>query len=193
MATSPQAGRAPAPATRRVDQSRLSGRQWVSRFPTGTSTRDLTPAFRRNVEAFIAAISAAQGSVRISATYRPRERAYLMHYAAAIANGTITAARVPAFAGVDIEWDHGSPEKTRSAAREMASAYGIVFPPALVSRHTEGNAIDMTISNVRNKKIKNASGVEVLIARDSDLHAVGATYGVRKLLSDPPHWSDDGS
>ena len=24
------------------------------------------------------------------------------------------------------------------------------------------------------------------------LNAVGATYGVNKLVSDPPHWSDDG-
>jgi len=74
----------------------------------------------------------------------------------------------------------------------MASAYEIVYPPALVSRHTERSAIDMTISGVKNKKIKNASGTEVLIKRDSDLHSVGATYGVNKLLSDPPHWSDNG-
>ena len=25
-----------------------------------------------------------------------------------------------------------------------------------------------------------------------ELIAVGATYGVFKLVSDPPHWSDDG-
>ncbi|SFL89435.1 hypothetical protein [Variovorax sp. OV329] len=96
-----------------------------------------------------------------------------MHYAAAVSNGTIDAARVPTLAGVDIQWDHGSSEKSRAAAREMASAYGIVFPPALISRHTERSAIDMTISNVRNKKIRNASGTEVLISKDSDLHAVG--------------------
>lgn len=24
------------------------------------------------------------------------------------------------------------------------------------------------------------------------LHAVGQTYGVIKLVADPPHWSDDG-
>ena len=115
-----------------------------------------------------------------------------MHYAAAIANGSIAAERVPAMGGVDIEWDHGSDEKSRAAAREMASAYEIVYPPALLSRHAERSAIDMTISGVRNKNIKNASGTEVLIKKDSDLHAVGATYGVNKLLSDPPHWSDNG-
>ncbi|MFH0129977.1 hypothetical protein ACGLHS_07180 [Variovorax sp. VaC1] len=192
MATTPQAGPAPASAASVNSRLELSGRKWVSRFPTGTSTNDLTPVFRRNTNDFIAAIESAGGSVRISATFRPKERAYLMHYAAAIANGSTAADRVPAMPGVDIEWDHGSAEKSRAAAREMASGYDIVYPPALASRHTERSAIDMTISGVKNKKIKNASGVEVLIQKDSDLHAVGATYGVKKLVSDPPHWSDNG-
>jgi hypothetical protein len=26
----------------------------------------------------------------------------------------------------------------------------------------------------------------------ANLHAVGASYGVHKLASDPPHWSTDG-
>jgi hypothetical protein len=29
-------------------------------------------------------------------------------------------------------------------------------------------------------------------AGNSDLHGIGATYGVNKLATDPPHWSDDG-
>lgn len=192
MATRPQAGRTAAPTVNEATRNELSGRQWVSRFPTGTSTNDLSPIFRHSTEEFIAAIEAAGGSVSISATYRPKERAYLMHYAAAIANGSVAADRVPAMAGVNIEWNHGSTEMSRAAAREMASAYEIVYPPALVSRHSERNAIDMTITGVRNKKIKNASGAEVLIKKDSDLHSVGASYGVNKLLSDPPHWSDNG-
>lgn len=192
MATSPRAGLAPASAANGRSGNELSGRQWVSRFPSGTSINDLTPVFRRSVDSFIGAIQAAGGSVRISATYRPKERAYLMHYAAAIANGAIAAERAPAMVGVNIEWNHGSTERSRAAAREMASAYQIVYPPALVSRHTERSAIDMAISGLKNKKIKDASGREVLIKKDSDLHAVGASYGVNKLLSDPPHWSDNG-
>jgi hypothetical protein len=192
MATTLQGGPSPGPGSNANSKKELSGRQWVSRFPTGTSTNDLTQVFRRNVDAFIAAIRAAGGAVRIAATYRPAERAYLMHYAAAIARGTVAADRVPAMAGVDIEWDHGSAEKSRAAAREMASAYGIVYPPTLTSRHTERSGIDMTISGVKNKKIKNASGTDVLIKKNSDLHAIGATYGVNKLVSDPPHWSDNG-
>ena len=27
---------------------------------------------------------------------------------------------------------------------------------------------------------------------NSDLHKVGASYGVIKLAADPPHWSNDG-
>jgi hypothetical protein len=48
-------------------------------------------------------------------------------------------------------------------------------------------------------KIKNAKGDEVTITTtprtgndNKELHAVGATYGVHKLVSDPPHWSHDG-
>jgi uncharacterized Zn-binding protein involved in type VI secretion len=37
-----------------------------------------------------------------------------------------------------------------------------------------------------------ASDKDVTIKKMSDLHAVGASYGVHKLVSDPPHWSDDG-
>jgi hypothetical protein len=29
-------------------------------------------------------------------------------------------------------------------------------------------------------------------ADNADLHAVGKTYGVIKLLADHPHWSDNG-
>jgi hypothetical protein len=29
-------------------------------------------------------------------------------------------------------------------------------------------------------------------AKNADLHAVGQSYGVKKLLSDAPHWSSDG-
>lgn len=115
MATRPRAAPSTASIINGSSPTELSGSQWVSRFPTGTSTNELTPMFRRNVDDFIAAIQAAGGSVRISASYRPKERAYLMHYAAAIANGSIIPARVPSMAGVDIEWDHGSIEKSRSA------------------------------------------------------------------------------
>lgn len=50
----------------------------------------------------------------------------------------------------------------------------------------------MTIGGIVGKKIKDASDKDVDIRKLGDLYAVGATYGVQKLVSDPPHWSDDG-
>ena len=170
----------------------LSGIKWVGRFPTSMSLEELDQPFRKNVKSLIDAVNLAGGRVSIAATYRPKERAYLMHYASAIATGMVKAESVPAMAGVNIEWVHEKPEQSKAAAREMAAAYAIVFPPALESRHTARNAIDMSISGLRNKKISDASGKEVLIKKDSDLVEVARTYSVIKLLSDPPHWSDNG-
>lgn len=185
-ATTPQAAAAAAP------QKELSGSAWVARFPTGTSTDDLTPAFRDAANNFIAAIHAAGGSVDISATYRPPERAYLMHYAWDIDKGTIQPGRVPAMGGVDIEWDHGSKAKSVNAAKAMVRAYGIVHRPSLTTNHAGRTAIDMEISRMINKTITDAKGKKVIVKKASDLHKVGASYGVHKLVGDPPHWSADG-
>jgi hypothetical protein len=99
-------------------------------------------------------------------------------------------------AGVSIEWMHPTALASVSAASAMARAYDIVFPPALLSNHTRRRAIDMQIDSILGKSVASADGTSVAIRkhfdRDSDLFAVGATYNVFKLLSDKPHWSDDG-
>lgn len=172
--------------------SELSGASWVSRFPTSTSVEDLDPAFRSAVTQFIDAINAAGGRVRVSATYRPAERAYLMHFAWDVANGLCSPSAVPAMVGVDIQWDHGDDAASKKAAQEMVRAYQIVFRPSLTSNHSGRTAIDMTISDVVKKIVKNKSGDDVEIKKLSDLNAVGASFGVYKLVSDPPHWSADG-
>jgi hypothetical protein len=182
-----------------------SGAQWIGRFPTSTSTADLSPSFAQAVDSFIAALQAAGANVAISATYRPPERAYLMHYAYRIARSGLDPATVPAMAGVDICWLHrdsvGNPDVAASitAAEAMVQGYGIVFAPALHSRHTERLAIDMNITWTGNLTIEDGNGQTVTItttprtgAGNLDLHAVGATYGVIKLVSDRPHWSSDG-
>lgn len=179
------------PVTVSIPTKELSGTQWVARFPTSTSVGDLTTEFEASVNKFIAAIKEAGGSVAISATYRPKERAYLMHYSSAISKGIIAPEDVPEMDGVNIEWVHSTSAQSISAATSMASGYGIVYPPALTSRHTQRKAIDMTISNMSGKTIVNASGASVLITHLSDLNPVGTTYGVKKLVSDPPHWSTD--
>ena len=62
-------------------QPELSGPQWVARFPTGVSIADLAATFAAKVSNFVDAMRAAGAAVRISATFRPKERAYLMHWA----------------------------------------------------------------------------------------------------------------
>jgi plastocyanin len=187
-----------------VHVNEASGAGWVARFPTSTATADLNAPFGGNVDSFIAAMQAGGATVTISATYRPAERAYLMHYSHRIAQGGLDPATVPAMAGVDICWLHrdanGNADvpASRAAAQAMVNGYSIVHPPALQSRHTERRAIDMSISWGGNLTLNNATGNAVTITTtprgggNTNLHAVGATYGVIKLVTDAPHWSDDG-
>jgi hypothetical protein len=170
----------------------------VQRFPGSKSPDDLQGDFKSAAQAFLNALSDAGASVTISATFRPPERAYLMHYAWAIAHGEISPRDVPPMPGVDIGWVHSSGADSRAAAQEMVEAYGMAFTAALHGRHMEGRAIDMSIAWSGTLNIKNKQGQTVSIATtprggaNTRLHAVGASYGVIKLVSDPPHWSDDG-
>jgi hypothetical protein len=186
-------------------QGELSGARWADRFPTSTSTADLAQPFQGNVNTFISALRAAGTTIAINATYRPPERAYLMHYSFRIAREGLDPANVPARAGVDIRWLHtnaqGRPDlgASRQGAEAMVRGYGIVHRPVLASRHTERLAIDMDISWSRDLVITDRAGQRVTIssvprtgAGNQDLHRVGASYGVHKLAGDPPHWSSDG-
>jgi len=182
----------------------LSGSSWVSQFPTSTDVEDLIPPFRDNVKRFLAALQAAGATVNITATYRPLERAFLMHYAWAIAREKLSPAKVPTNPSIDIDWvwryANGRINYTasRKAAEDMVVAYDIVFEPALTSQHTARLAIDITVSWPATLDIVNAQGKTVAITSlprsgsNADLIAVGATYQVIKLVSDPPHWSVDG-
>ncbi|MDR6202504.1 hypothetical protein [Paraburkholderia graminis] len=120
-----------------VTQSELSGPAWVARFPDSRSTAQLERTFKTGVDAFIASMTAAGASVSVNPTYRPVERAYLMHYAYAIATGEVSPKDVPAQQGVDIQWDHGDLAASKAAAQQMVDVYGIVKEPSLHSRHTE--------------------------------------------------------
>ncbi|TCR60564.1 putative chitinase [Bosea sp. BK604] len=180
----------------------LSGAHWVSFFPTSRALDDLAQPFRDRATAFVAALRDAGASVTISATLRPLERAYLMHFAWRIAKQGLDATTIPAMAGVPIAWNHPTPTKSLAAARAMVAAYGISpglrEPPSLNSRHSDGVAVDMTLSWAGALTIKRSDGATETITTgprngsNSRLIAIGQEYRVIKLLSDPPHWSSDG-
>ena len=62
-----------------------SGPAWVARFPGSASPDDCIEPFRSSLKAFLAALAAAGAQVDIAATFRPSERAYLMHWSWKIA------------------------------------------------------------------------------------------------------------
>ncbi len=176
----------------------LSGPSWVAQFPTSSKVDDLKEPFRSKVKTFLGALASAGAHVTVAATYRPPERAYLMHYSFFIAKNNLDPATAPPMANVDIEWVHPDRASSQSAAQQMVSGYDIVFAPALTSRHTEGNAIDMDITWSGSLTIAQADGTTATISSgpatggNLALQKVGAGYGVIKLATDPPHWSSDG-
>jgi hypothetical protein len=78
----------------------FSGPQWVSQFPSSKSTDDLVEPFRTKTKNFISALEAAAASVIIDDTFRPGERAYLMHFAFEIARKNLDPTTVPAKLGL---------------------------------------------------------------------------------------------
>nr|MDZ8062741.1 peptidoglycan-binding domain-containing protein [Nostoc sp. EkiNYC01] len=176
----------------------LSGKDWVKFFPESDLIDDLASPFRQKVQAFEQALKNAGANISIASVFRPSERAYLMHYAFCISNNEIAALDVSSMPNVDINWLHYTQAASVEAAKEMVSAYNIAFRPVLTSRHTQRLAIDWEITWSGTLKIKNASGTIVSIDQprtsyeNSTLWEVGRSYGVIKLSSDRPHWSNDG-
>ncbi|MEP6831854.1 MAG: hypothetical protein ABJB74_00610 [Gemmatimonas sp.] len=169
-----------------------------------TNIDDLVEPFRANAKAFIKALEDAGATVTKSTTKRSDKRAYLFHWCWRIGLGKAKASEATAMIGVDIEWDHGDAEKSKKGAKEMIDGFGLAVPPnstnapALNSNHIAGKAIDMDISWEDTIKIKKKDGTVVSVAfmsdvnKNSTLHSIGASYSVKKLTTDAPHWSFDG-
>lgn len=149
-----------------------AGRAWCDQYPTSRALTDLVEPFQSGVRKFLARLVTLGCSFTISATYRPPERAYLMHWAYRIWKGLTKPEDVPPHEGIDILW-------TVEGATEMAETYDLVVEPSLDSRHCHKRAIDVTIKGWPSGK-------------EEGLYALGASFGVRKLRKDRPHWSDDG-
>jgi len=184
--------------------NRLSGRAWwvahQDRYPNSRDVNDLDEDFRANLIRFINCLKKAGALVSIKSTRRNAIRAYLMHYCWRIANEDFNPSDVPQRAGVDIQWDHGNDEASRKAANEMVSLFGLAFKPSLASNHIRGTAIDMDIRWSKDLFLgplptggfRGVVGGPRTGARNRDLHEIGESFGVRKLLNDPPHWSYNG-
>ncbi|MBY5524057.1 hypothetical protein HFO62_32525 [Rhizobium leguminosarum] len=175
------------------DPAKLSGAAWVAKFPSSTSLSDLISPFRDRISSFLSALSGAGANYYISATRRPPQRAYLMHFSWRIAREGLDPSSVPSMSGVDIVWTHATLSQSVAAAQAMVAGYQIVYRPALVSDHTAGRAIDTTISNLPAKITINGTDVDLSsttnAAQNAQLHAAAWKYfKVRKLLGDPPHW-----
>jgi hypothetical protein len=184
----------------------LSGPEWAKKYPGSSDPDDCVGEFRDNLNAFVKALQTGKAKVQISSTLRPPQRAFLMHHAFKVANGTEDPRQVPKMAVLLIDWVHrdakGEPDipASRAAAKQMVEAFGIVAEPALVSRHTQGRAVDMDISWQGVLKISPKGGDPIAIestprnGENKDLQQIGASYGVIKaaFTGDKPHWSDDG-
>lgn len=188
------------PSTARTSQ--LSGAVWwranQAKYPNSQRLEDLEGSFRERCELFIGVMRRGGAAVSISSTRRSPLRAHLMHYSWRVARRELLASEVPAIAGVDITWDHGDERASVRGAQEMVDLFGLAHSASLTSNHIRGSAIDMTIAWNGGLRIDSASGVPTEIAmgpRNGDnplLQRVGDSYGVKKLRTDPPHWSIDG-
>lgn len=187
------------------DLKNLSGRKWFDNnqrnYPTSRSLSDLESGFQRKVRSFKAALEYAGATVTITATRRPKKRAEVMNRAWLVMKGQADPTCVTPIPGVAIEWDHGNKDRSKAAALELAKRFGIQSrsqAPSPNSRHVTGHAVDMKIRWSGDLPIIDGKGKVVIIksgSRDGtnrELHKIGASYGVRKLVNDEPHWSSDG-
>lgn len=182
-----------------------SGAAWCKRFLGSNSLESLNKDFKPKAKAFIGALKAAGITVSIQAAFRPIERSYLMYYAFEICRGA-DVTKIPAFAGVNIDWQHrgadGKPDlvAAKKAAEDMCKAYGIkphssaqkVGKPKK-SRHNFAAAIDINIGSYVGKTVKNADGKDVKLVSFAVLKDVGESYGVIYFAKEKMHWSDTGN
>jgi hypothetical protein len=184
--------------------SNLSGAKWwkanQARYPNRRGLEYLEGDFRDNASKFVEALRKAGATVSIGSTRRDKIRAHLMHYSWKVSRGDLRASEVPSVAGLDIQWDHGDEKASRKAAGEMVRLFNMAHIASLSSNHIRGTAIDMTISWKGDLIIEVPGKDNPAVIRtgprtgagNRQLHRIGRSFGVYKLLKDPPHWSHNG-
>ena len=193
------------PATTTKSKSGSYWVTWANAHANGSkSVDDLAEPFQTNVKDFIKALQDAGATVTVGETKRSDKRAYLYHWSWLIVLGKKNASDADEKVGVEIEWDHGDDQDSKDGAKEMIDGFGLavppasINPPALDSNHIAGKAIDMDITWQGTINVRKKDGTEVSVVyktevnQNTDLHAVGESYSVKKLTTDAPHWSVDG-
>ncbi len=196
-----------------------SGRQWVQQFVGSTGVSDLTPEFAARFVAFKAALEEAAIGVRITATYRPPERSYMMYWAQEIACGRVSPDKVPPFVAevkghgpVLIDWAHWDAQgnadlaAAKLAATDMRNAFGITGDRPVgkpyQSNHNKRQAVDMRLTPDWGigMTVKDKGGNPQYIKTKVQLFGIGQTYGVihwdlrpnKNAKVDDIHWSITG-
>jgi hypothetical protein len=170
------------------------------------------------VRALLEQLRAQGADVALTSTLRRRERGYLMWGAFRLSRvqdardakrtvGDLERANRDWKLAIPIRWDHpGGWQSTVEAAREMADTYEVVYATeqgARDSNHYTGVAADfVAVALPRKLKLRAPDGA----VREFDLSAAQESrdlslspelirwteihFGLRKLLSDYPHWED---
>lgn len=176
------------------------------------------PGFSDRLQLLVAQLRAQDVDVYVTASVRYRERGYLMWGAFELSRAS-TESEVESIAAmldslqpewgleVPITWRHPEGwEATREAARGMAESYDVVFATrkgAEFSNHYGGEAIDLVALGLPRQLTLTAPDGEASTwdlsaaseARDLSLTPavidwIEAHFGLSKLRSDYPHWSD---
>lgn len=190
------------------DKASPSGKEWVAwaneHAQNSSNLDDLESTFKQKAKAFIQALENAGAQVNVLVTRRSDKRAYLFHWSWLIALGKAQPNEPAKRNDVPIIWDHGNTANSKNGAQEMVDGFELAVPPkstnapALNSKHISGKAIDLKITWKGKITVKKKDGTQMDIGMQTTangnvkLQEVGASYGVIKLKTDEPHWSDNG-
>lgn len=133
-----------------------SGAEWRAMagdrgWQNSTDIADLDPSWGSKLSTFVDGLRENGASVTINAGLRHPKRACLMHYAWKVSHGQCSPAEANsacAAQGINIDWDHGTPEASQAAAAALRDVFGLVACASLTSNHISGRAVDMNITDV---------------------------------------------
>ena len=175
-------------------------------------------SFASRIRGLIDQFRAQGAEVYLNSTVRSRERGYLMWGAFVLSQSVdeedlserialLEGARAEWELVVPIQWAHPAGWKaTREAARAMAETYEVVYATqagARASDHYTGRAVDLVVMALPRELVLRAPNGKSArfdlsrpsAARDLSLSPelidwLEENFGLKKLRSDYPHWSD---